>query len=243
MEFYQSISEYYDSIFQLSDKEKNWYKNLPLPDKGAFLELGCGTGQLCFFLAQFGQKVSGIDSDKGMINLANRKKAKQNITNVNFQLMDMMKIKNTFHNEAFDLVFCMGNTLVHLRDVEQIALLIKNIKQILKPGGRFIFQILNYEKILKENVKSLPLIENDNIRFERNMVFQKDSNHLLFNTTLIIKNDGSILKNAAKLYPLMKLEIEDILKEYNFSDYKFFGGFDNDAFQNDNDLLIGEVKK
>lgn len=243
MEFYQSISEYYDLIFQLGDKEKNWYKSLELPDKGIFLELGCGTGELCFFFTQFGEEVHGIDSDKGMINLANRKKTKLNITNIDFQLLDMLKIKEVFPKESFDIIFCMGNTIVHLKDKEQITVLIKIIKDILKPGGRFIFQIMNYEKILKENIKNLPLIENDKIRFERNMEFQKESNHLLFNTTLLIKNDGTLIKNSVKLYPLQKFEIEEILNKNKFSNYKFFGGFDRDEFQNNRDLLIGEVIK
>ena len=54
---------------------------------------------------------------------------------------------------------CFGNTLVHLQSIELMGKMLKGVFAVLKPGGHFLLQILNYDFILDEQVSELPLID------------------------------------------------------------------------------------
>ena len=81
--------------------------------------------------------------------------------------MDMLRLKFNFPEKYFDAVICFGNTLVHLDSITQIRDFLQQCAHLLKNDGILFLQILNYHYILSQKVDELPLIDNDQIRFER----------------------------------------------------------------------------
>ena len=231
---YTSISEYYDLIFNLSNNEKNFYDSFDINASDKVLEIGCGTGQLIDYLNSYSKDVMGIDLDCGMINFA-----KDKYPYINFFELNMKDIDLFFKSDKFDYIFCMGNTMVHLENTSDIEMFLKKVKSILNKNGKFIFQILNYDKIINQNIKELPLIENDKIAFQRKYHFI-NGGKIIFETVLTIKKNNIIIENKTQLYPLKSGEISEILKNIGFKDFIFYGNFIKDILNNDNsDLLIG----
>ena len=64
MNFYESISVYYDEIFPLTQGKWNFAKE-GLASNSTILDIGCGTGKNSIELAKrFNANLIGIDNDK-----------------------------------------------------------------------------------------------------------------------------------------------------------------------------------
>ena len=175
--FYSSISEYYPEIFPYNPAQLQFVKNNAgdLPGKKV-LDIGCATGELAFQLSKSGADVTGIDLNEDLLQQANAKKVHPKLT---FQKGNMVELQNDFQTETFDTVLCFGNTLVHLPSQELISEMLRGVHSVLKPGGLFMLQILNYDYILSEPVTELPLIETENIKFVRHYGFDENSPQIL----------------------------------------------------------------
>ena len=59
--------------------------------------------------------------------------------------------------DRFGAAISLGNTLVHLTERQDLERAFTSLAQVLEPGGIFLFQILNYERIFEKNIRHLPL--------------------------------------------------------------------------------------
>lgn len=118
------------------------------PQKGEkILDLGCGTGDLAFTIAQKGAEVTGIDSSETMIDSARSK-----YPGINFQRMDA---RNFRLETLFDAIF--SNAVLHW--VPEKEKVIARMYEHLKPGGRIIVEFGgkgNNEQMLKTLRKVFP---------------------------------------------------------------------------------------
>ncbi len=96
---------------------------------GLVLDVGCGPGRDCAFLAKKGFKVIGIDSSNGMVE-----EAKKLVPGGDFRKMDMMKLE--FKDEEFDVVWACAS-LLHLKKDDAITAL-GEFRRVLK-RGRLLF--------------------------------------------------------------------------------------------------------
>lgn len=243
--FYSGIGRYYDYIFPYNKEKKKFTTSfLEKPEKSTILDIGCGTGDLSLDLAKDGNSVYAIDADQEMIKQAIRKKMPLLLDEYPvFRDLDMRRISGFFDEGKFDGIACFGNTLVHLENREEIFEFLRSSHIVLKDGGHLMIQILNYEYILKENIRELPVIDNEKVRFER-YYESTETEHLDFVTRLTIKTDQSILKNRIALYPLTKEQLNKLMSGAGFSDIKFYGGFNRAPFKEDSlPLLVEAIKQ
>lgn len=97
------------------------------------LDLGCGYGHYCEFLAKKGAHVIGIDKAPLMIQEA--KKRLSPLYDISYFVEDMQEV--VYPDEAFDLV--ISNLALHyIRDISSLLL---KVHQWLKKGGHFVFTI------------------------------------------------------------------------------------------------------
>jgi glycine/sarcosine N-methyltransferase len=233
MSFYQSVHKFYDEMFPLNKQQVIFVKD-ELPIRSHLLDIGCGTGSLSYALSLEGYQVDAIDLDKSMIDEAQKKSQTENPM---FRTANMLEVSSDFNFDQFDAVICFGNTLVHLTENALIEHFLNSVFSILKPGGKFMLQILNYESILEKRLKNLPLIENDNIRFER--LYEYTGSGLInFKTNLTIKKSGEVIQNEVLLNPMGKTEIEKTLKETGFGNIRLFGNFKRDKLTNESLPLV-----
>jgi hypothetical protein len=108
---------------------------------------------------------------------------------------------------------------------------------LLNQNGVVILQIVNYDRILRYDIKELPPIDRleYGVRFIRNYKLEGDK--ILFKTKLIINNNRTY-DNCIKLYPLQSQALVNMLKEVGFKDIKLYGGFDEKEYTLDSFPLV-----
>lgn len=226
-QFYTSIAPHYQHIFPFNPAQIEFLRNV-LPYNGArILDVGCATGDLAFALTHFGFPTWAFDFDAQMVQIAQKTKQEDSMFPV-FEQLDMRQIDERFPESYFDTVICFGNTLVHLLNDGDIHKFIQAAFKVLSPEGKLTIQILNYQHILENQVKSLPLIDNEHIRFERNYEFGDESGLIDFNTKLTVKSTGQEIRNSTKLYAIRQNKLQEILEEAGFSAIEFFGSFNRE---------------
>ena len=237
MKFYQSIAPHYHHIFPFNPAHlKLVLDKNPNSEKAALLDIGCGIGSLSAEIAKDFEEVKAIDLDKQMIQRAKTENQKDKLE---FFEMDMMEINRHFKAKTFQSVICFGNTLVHLTQEDQILDFFRKVKEVIKENGKFLFQIINYDRIQDEEIDSLPTIENENIRFIRNYNFNASSGLIHFETNLLVKNMDIEIINSVPLFPLRKNMLDELLKEAGFTSIQYYGNFKKDNWSEKSVPLVG----
>lgn len=237
MSFYSNMSTYYDEIFPIDHSDLGYWLN-KLKGCRAILDIGCGTGNKTVFFASSDNSIIGIDLDEGMISRASKENHRPNIR---YEVMNMASIADHFTKGSFDGILCLGNSLVHLSDKKSIHGLLESMGTLLAPGGLCLIQILNYDRILDKNVKALPLIETENVIFDR--AYERRGDTIDFNTTLTLKKTGKTWTNTSPLYPLRRSELEEGLTKAGFEETELYGTYQGGPFEEDSFLTISLSKK
>ncbi len=250
--FYTSISEYYSEIFPYNPMQQQFAKNcIGNLNEKEILDIGCATGELAFNLANEGAIVTGIDLNEDLLIQApgwsGFQTAQLNreleFATPKFQIGDMLELEKDFQTGQFDAVLCFGNTMVHLPTTKLIQQMLEGVKQVLKPGGQFLIQILNYDYIMSEQISKLPLIESENIKFVRNYKFKKDSPLIQFQTNLYLKKSGQIVSNETALLALKSKQLVELLESTGFSNIELYANFKQDTFGGNHLPLVLKCKK
>ena len=242
MAFYKSIAEQYDHIFPLQPIQVEFVKNsfLNVAELN-ILDIGCGTGSLSMALSPFFKKITGIDPDKSMLEKAEIKSG-GSYPNLRFHDFGMLDLNGQFEENIFDGILCFGNTVVHLESLKEIGAFFHQSRHVLKPNGKLLIQLINYNRILDENIMGLPTIENEQIKFVRKYQYDPKRNTLDFETILTIKESMEEISNSIKLLPVGKEEIEKLLEKENFRNIRFYGSFKRDPLLASSIPLIIEAK-
>ncbi|MCM1990127.1 class I SAM-dependent methyltransferase [Oceanirhabdus seepicola] len=224
MMFYDILSKYYDTIFPFSNVKKEFLME-EFRNGERILDVACGSGTYSLELDEEGKKVTAIDLDEKMVELLRNKKTSS--SRVHEMVMDMTKIKEL--NQEFDGIFCIGNSLVHLPDKKIIGDFINDCYDVLSENGKMIIQVINYDKILKENMSGLPDIVRDEggLEFIRDYIMKSNGN-IEFKGTIKF-HSGEKYVNSVELVPIVKDELEECFKR--FKNVTFYGGFDKKTWR------------
>lgn len=96
------------------------------------LELGCGTGGTALEHAPSVKRVVATDISPAMIEIANQRRRKANIRNVEFAVAPVERLH--FDDNSFDMVLALS--LLHL--VDNRLEVLREAVRILRPGGYFV---------------------------------------------------------------------------------------------------------
>ncbi|WP_353892268.1 class I SAM-dependent methyltransferase [Proteinivorax hydrogeniformans] len=223
MKFYQEIAKYYDDIFPVKDLTLQFVESRT-PKGGNILDVGCATGGYAVALAKSGYTVKGIDLSDEMIVKAKQKG--KGLENLHFSKEDIF---NADESKQYNTIYCIGNTLPHFLGLKQIEMLLSKLKKLLKPEGKLIIQTVNYDRILKENVDSLPTIKNpdNDLKFFRN--YSLTDGFINFETTLQVPEKQ--LTNNVRLYPITSKEIMEMLSKLEYRKINVYGAFNEAPFE------------
>lgn len=234
MGFYQELSKYYDEIFPVNAAELSFVRTL-IDGKDRLLDMGCGTGNKTVLLAEGKKETLGFDLDSGMIERANQENRRANI---HYLVQGMLDIDREFGKNSFDAALCLGNTLAHLLGADELGAVFRKTAHILAANGCFVIQILNYDRILDNNITALPVIETDNVVFTR--TYETRDGALRFLTELKMKKGGDILRNDIPLRPIRKREIEAAYADAGFGEVEYFGSYAGAPYGPDSFHLIAK---
>ena len=150
------------------------------------LDLGCGTGVLCEILHDYGIEASGMDFSEGMIKIAKKRNEK-----IFYEVADMVKYRP---DKKFDLVTCTGDALNHIKDLNDIDQIFKNIYGYLNVGGYFIFDLLSEKEVPMEEPIDLDFSDEIKAQF---MVTHDENGNINLKTT-VYENDGQQFEENIK---------------------------------------------
>lgn len=234
--FYSSISDYYSEIFPFNPLQLKFVNNeLNALAQKNILDIGCATGELAFKLAESGAGVVGIDLNERLLQQAIANKQHDKLS---FHYGNMLDLALNFAPQQFDAVLCFGNTLVHLESDAQILKMLKGANEILKPGGKLLLQVLNYDFICGKQLATLPVIDTKNIKFVRRYRFSENTDLIGFQTDLEIKAKNRIVSNETQLLALKSATLRLLLKEATFRNIQLYSNFNKDAFEGESLPLV-----
>lgn len=240
MQFYREFSAYYDHIFQTSSDKVEFLADHAEKDE-VILDVAAGTGNYALALAEKNYSVQGLDLSKAMIKQAQAKINDREL-DVEFQVGDMRKA-TAIYNQNFALIYCIGNSIVHLENEAEIKSVLKDFYTLLSESGEVIIQIVNYDRILDKNVTNLPTIDNQEkkVKLIRNYELV-NAEQVNFKTKLITP-DGEF-ENSVPLYPLRSEELQEIVKKIGYTAIDFYGSFNYRDYSPQGSFpLIAVIKK
>lgn len=237
MDFYKPIAVHYEEIFPLKEPKVSFVRSFLEKGPSKILDIGCAVGQLAMALAGQGHEVTGIDLDEDMVHKA-RKEAPGRGLKADFFVMDMMTVDKHFRSNSFDMVLCLGNTMVHLQSPEEMQVFITKVFRLLNENGVFIVQVVNYDAVLGRGIKELPVIDTEHVRFERGYRYDKADHKIRFRSRLTVKKDKEIFENEILLYPLTCGEMGLLMDRAGFHQVEYFGNFGKDFHTIDSPALI-----
>lgn len=108
------------------------------------LDLGAGHGVQSFVLANLGYAVTAVDFNDRLLDELRHNCAGLGVVDINADIMVYTK----YGDRKFDLILCLGDTLTHLENIEEVAEFLKNCRDLLSEDGRLIlgFRDLSAEK-------------------------------------------------------------------------------------------------
>ena len=134
----------------------------------------------------------------------------------------------------FDAITCIGNSLPHLPD-DALAACCADFAALLHPGGLLVIQNRNYDRLLRERQRFMPLAsrvdEEGETLFLRISDFRSpgDPAGELIDFTIVTlkKRDGAWTQTVqtTPLRPLRRATVEKALAAAGFSSMSFYGGY------------------
>jgi ubiquinone/menaquinone biosynthesis C-methylase UbiE len=141
----------YDNILLVRQPAERLVANVKIIPGQQILDIACGTGRATMAAALAVGKsgrVTGIDIDDKMLDIAKKKTKSAGLTNVEYQVGDAEALE--FSDAAFDIVICASAIFV-LKDIPKA---LKDWYRVLKPGGILAFTSFG-ERFLQPVIKLL----------------------------------------------------------------------------------------
>lgn len=247
MKFYDQLSQSYDFFINWQDRikaEDPFFQHL-FQERMAIslLDLGCGTGGHSIHWGKMGYNVVGIDSSSKMIKQA-QQIAEDEEVDIEFQCMKITDFAKKIQ-QKFDAVICVGNTVSHLLDKEALLAMFKESANALKLTGVAIFHILNYQPIMENKSRDLPVKSHIDEEGKEHVFFRFYDylpHHLEFNMVVGVKDENGWQSRSHQLlhHPWTNEELLETAKEAGFTHIMCYGGYDFSDFnpEKSKDLLL-----
>jgi SAM-dependent methyltransferase len=244
--FYDDLADRYDALINWRarvKREKPFFDHL-LRERLAttILDCGCGTGEQAICWADEAYSVMAIDPCTKMIDIAKAKAAERGIE-VDFRVLAIEDLDGKVHG-TFDLVTCLGNTLVHILDESSLRGAARALRSVTKPGGLLALHLLNYTRILNFNDRFFPSrhgeLGNDEYVFVR--FYDFGPTRLTFNMIILHRDKGDWTMDISRTshYPWQEPEVRRALEAEGFEEVIAYGGYDFSTFEPDRskDLIL-----
>ena len=181
------------------------------------LDSACGNGVQATALALNGYKVTATDISKEMIKLANEFSKKHNVS-ISTYVKGWLELPSIFQNQ-FDIVFNVGNSMVHSSNALERKKNISSLVQVLKNKGTLVIETRNWEKIVSENKKftvydKMSYLNKEYIpmyHWKLNGIEQEAEVEILFQE-ICEDNHVELYENSLRFTPFTHESLVDVMK-------------------------------
>ncbi len=139
MSAYDAIARVYDPWSVSVTEDVSFYVREAKRAGGPIVELGVGTGRIAVPTAAEGIEVIGVDSSPGMIEVCRERARLAGVE----RLLDLRlgDIAEPPVEERVRLVTCPFRSFLHLLDEDERLRALRSTRDLLLPGGRFVFDV------------------------------------------------------------------------------------------------------
>jgi ubiquinone/menaquinone biosynthesis C-methylase UbiE len=224
MSIFNNYAHYYDLLYLDKDYvgETKFVQQLiqtHAPNAQNILELGCGTGNHAVFLAKEGYQIHGVDLSQEMLQ-----KADSRLSQLHPQLASQLKfthgdVRHLRLNQTFDAIISLFHVISYQTTNEDLLAAFTTVKEHLKPGGIFVFDIWYGPAVLSDRpTVRVKRLEDEEIKVTRvaEPVIYPNENLVDVNYQIFIqdKTSGAVeeIQETHRMRYLFKPELELLLQ-------------------------------
>lgn len=217
---YQYLTTHYDQVFPFSEIKLSFLRNR-FPAGCDCIDLGCGTGAYTSGLSSSGYNCIGLDLDRNMLQKANKLHPTCRFIELPMQEFDQATTQ-------IDAAFCIGNTLAYLSP-ELLNKFLKKLSKALPRGGKWIFQIINWDFVLTQKEYNFP-----DCHLEGSINFQRWYDEispisLKFHRKMMQINQ-QLSHEVDTLFPMTKEKLQKIHEVHGFQLSESFANFNQSEY-------------
>lgn len=238
--FYNRLGHRYDIMTRDAQRwhsAKELYRQLfsqwdTAHDPKVILDAGCGSGGEALILAELGYNTIGIDTSSELIGIAQQKALTAKV-NAKF-FVDDLRTLSSVQDNTINTLLCRGNTLPHIKSLEDMKATLKSFRRVVKPEGLLILQWLNYVPILKTGKRLVGVSGDEDSTFIRFYDLESDE-RLIFNI-IEIKTSSNMDTDwiSTELHPWSADDIGMLLIQTGWTNLEIAGSLQRDDFDPDN---------
>jgi len=136
---YDAIARIYDPWSASVTEDISFYLEEAKGCVGPVVELAVGSGRIAVPLAQAGHRVIGVDLSEGMLGVARALAEENGVAGlVDLRVGDL---REPPVDELVELVICPFRSLLHMQDEKEKLRALRAARDLLAPGGRFVFDV------------------------------------------------------------------------------------------------------
>lgn len=189
------------------------------------LDLGCGTGTLCWALAERGHRVTGVDPSAAMLDVARRK---TRADRVEWVKCDAQNYRSGRH---FDWVFMTGHAFQVLLTDSDVLAVLETMRCHLEPGGKIAFETRNPQADWAEEWSARPRVvhnlpEGQMVETFENVVLKNE--FVSFRTSWRFAHE-TVSTDSVLRFP-SRAHLETLIRRSELRVHQVFGDWDGSAF-------------
>lgn len=210
---YKKTADYIEKIFEKYCARK----------PSLIADLACGTGSMCVELSNRGYDMIGIDFSENMLDVASKKKAKNDILYLNQDITEF-ELYGTV-----DVILCLLDSVNHITDKDDLKKMFLLASNYLNPGGIIIFDIntkYKFENVLADNIFTY---DSDDIFYVWENDYSADEKLCDFYLTFFAEQNG-LYKRVDECHTERCYSEDEIEEIVNSSKFKVLDKYDNLSF-------------
>jgi SAM-dependent methyltransferase len=252
MASYDVYARFYDLHFGDVDTDLFMIEQFAARYGSPILELACGTGRVLLPLARQGYQVTGVDVSPGMLEVARRKIAAENLTNrITLVEQDMRELDL---DARFNLAFVAVNSFMHLLNTDDQLAALTRIRHHLNPGGLLLLDLFNPDLARLLDMKGQVILDQSTtdpdtghlvMRFHADTV---DLGQQQIHVTFIIEEIDGECQVRRVVFPfevryLFRYELELLLRQAGFELEAVYGSYELDEYTGDSAKMIAVARR
>ncbi len=257
-EFYDGLGDDYDRMVSWDtrlEREEAFFERLFGGERvSTLLDAACGTGMHLVAFARRGLRCSGADLSPTMVERAGENARRAGVT-IHCAVAGFGGLAAVYPG-PFDALTCLGNSLPHLLDDEALSRCLSDFASVLRPGGILVIQNRNYDRLLRERQRFMPVAAREDGEGETLFLRITDypaaaegqgAESISFTIVTLRKRDGAWRQSVrtTPLRALRRVTVESALGWAGFERMEFYGGFGGEPYDapGTSDLVVVARRK
>lgn len=230
---YDPIAALYDRWSRSVVEDIGFYVEEAVASGGPVLELGVGTGRIAVPIALTGVRVIGLDSSAPMLDLCRERARSAGVAElIDLRLGDLRDPPLT---ETVPLVISPFRAFLHLLAEDERLLTLMHIHDLLRPGGRLIFDVFAPSE--------LDIADTHGRWIEREPGIEERADWNWPERSFVLRVRGDEGETQMRLAWISAQEWEELLERAGFVLKACFGWFDRRPNSGDEDLVFVAERK